>query len=444
MKTLETSRYKINVEEISEGGAAGYESTYLTSEGDPATPEMYEQLNSMDGTLLPAENKTIRQRNGSELLNSLREGLPVGIASGFKPSGAYHFGHKLTSSAVSFFQKNGAQIFVPVADIECDMDTRMSKEEYLYWAADNLLDWGANGVNLDAAHVYLQSEERRVNDLSYILARALTFDFAVDTYGFDKMHKEFPFLFAGITQVGDIVLPQHSDFGNQHSFMVSGQDQDGHMKMTVGLVEKTLESGMSLLGTQTVPSGFYIPHIRGLSGKKASSSKPKGTLYLGSGPNRLNLTDRINAVHNAIDETLADQELQLSVKKGMLDLVRYIGFFNDQSSINFGEALGNIPRVVQRALAESEDSSLRNEIIDNYLINECESRGQDNVSLVRDSIADALKEHQQKRQEVLEAALGGPTPEFWNVPERAVIDPTKRNKTEWKDLIKQAEGDLIV
>ena len=61
----------------------------------------------------------------------------------------------------------------------------------MYWAADNLLDWEANGVNLDAAHVYFQSEEHRVCNLAYLLARGLSIDLPIDIYGFDKMIKDF-------------------------------------------------------------------------------------------------------------------------------------------------------------------------------------------------------------------------------------------------------------
>src|SRR3989338_2054737 len=329
---LRTNRYKITVEEILEGGPSGYESVYLTSEGNPASDNLYKVLDNFKGKLLPASGRIIRQRNGEALVEALEAGKPVGIASGFKPSGAYHFGHKLTSAAVTFFQKNGTQIFVPVADIECDMDTRISREEYQYWAADNLLDWGANGVNLDAAHAYLQSEETRVNTLAYFAARSLKFDFAADIYGMQKLVKDFPFLFAGVTQVGDILLPQHKDFGNYHSFMVSGQDQDGHMKMTVALTKATLDSGIELQGVQTVPSGFYIQHIRGISGDKASSSKAAGTLYLGSGPEKEDLTERIKSTLRKVDcANTGDLE------KCALDMVRYIDFFNSGSRVSFGE-----------------------------------------------------------------------------------------------------------
>src|SRR3989344_5004176 len=177
---FKTSRYKIGVWEIANGGPSGYESTYLSKEGYPATEEMYETLSGLEGTILSIENRIIRQRNADTLVEALSNGKRVGIASGFKPSGAFHFGHQATAHAISFFQKNGVQVFIPVADIEAEMDTKLSEGEYRYWAADNLVDWGAAGINLDAAHVYLQSEEFRVNGLAYVVARSLNFDLAVD------------------------------------------------------------------------------------------------------------------------------------------------------------------------------------------------------------------------------------------------------------------------
>ena len=455
---FKTSRYQIIVRELSEGGPSGFESIYLTREGDKAPQELYDALSRFDGTLLPAANRSIRQRNGSALVEALTTDKQIGIASGFKPSGAYHFGHKLTSTAVKFFQKNGAQIFVPVADIECDMDTRVPKEQYQYWAADNLLDWGANGVNLDAAHVYLQSEETRVNTLAYFVARSLKFDFAADIYGIQKLVNDFPFLFAGLTQVGDIILPQHTDFGNHHSFMVSGQDQDGHMKMTVALTKATLDSGIGLPGVHTIPSGFYIPHIRGISGDKASSSKPAGTLYLGSGPEKEDLTKRIKTTLEKVDH--ADEE---DLRRCALDMIRYIDFFNARSGVLFGEiSTSRGYKDLQEKLEAVETREKQMEYqhrIDSYLINECKAKKQDNVEIVRDSLQEALDAHQKKREVILSYARARSSyrsgggwksdddrplpPQFWEVPRRAIVDESKRNATQWFDIIDNVANKLI-
>jgi len=456
---IESKRYRISITEKQQGGPAGYESVYLTSEGNPANNDLYEVLSGYQGESLPVETRVIRQRNGDGLSSALAEGMPVGIASGFKPSGAYHFGHKLTSETVSFFQKNGAQVFVPVADIECSMDARLPKEHYDFWAADNLLDWGANGVNLDAAHVYLQSEEFRVNTLSYMVARGMTFNLAADIYGAKKLINDFPFLFAGITQVGDILLPQHMDFSNYHSFMVSGQDQDGHMKMTVALTQAALDNGQEILGVKTVPSGFYIPHIRGIGGEKASSSRPEGTLYLGSGPEGQDLEGRIKTSLKKIDEAQKEH-----LDRCALDMVRYIRFFNNRSVVLFQEVCSEpeynrLDDLLENALTRNDQLAAR-EMMDQYLINRCRDQNQDNVAILRDSLPEALTEHQRRRREVLEYAkaktngeltvFGGwsldePTsqpPSFWQTPENSFVDKGKRTPTQWFHIVEKATEQI--
>lgn len=452
-----TDRYRFTIEELKQGGPAGFESVYLMSEGDAAEEELYQVFDRFEGQLLPVKNKVIRQRNGNTLIDALKEERPLGIASGFKPSGAYHFGHKLTSAAVAFFQKNGVQVFIPVADIECAMDPKLSKDQYEFWAADNLLDWGANGVNLDAAHVYLQSEEFRVNTLSYIVARGLSFKLATDIYGAQKLIDDFPFLFAGITQVGDILLPQHEEFGNHHSFMVSGQDQDGHMKMTVALARATLDLG-SISGVQTVPSGFYIPHIRGISGDKASSSKAEGTLYLGAGPEGGDLTDRIRSTLSKLDAAETEH-----LERCSLDMVRYIDFFNARSKVPFEDLCTEaryreLIQALNTAPTREEQAKVQYEI-DNYFINHCRDQKQDNIEIVRDSLPEALIEHYRRRKAILDYArdrasyrpAGGwdldnvspVQPAFWKVPDKAVVDETKRNTTQWFHIIDRVSDRII-
>ncbi|MBU2640114.1 MAG: hypothetical protein KKG75_05430 [Nanoarchaeota archaeon] len=364
-------------------------------------------------------------------------------------------------------------MFVPVADVECRMDTGMSEDQYLYWAADNLLDWGANGVNLDAAHVYLQSEERRVNDLAYAVARGLDFELAADTYGFEKLcgdpdkegdKGEFPFLFAGITQVGDILLAQHPDFGNYHSFMVSGQDQDGHMKMTNELVRRMFEAGRNIYDIHTNPSGLYVPHIRGFKSKKPgeapkmSSSWAPGTLYLGSGHDNENINERIKSSLGKFDPS---RLVRRDMENCALDLVRFIDSFNEKSIVDFAEIYDS-PHykfiLDKLECATREERSGVQEAIDAYLTNVCKREGQDNVELVRESLGETLRNHQIKRQEVLDYAITRANlpprqgwdedftldpPEFWEVPERAVVNSDRRNKTEWFNIVEKAREKLI-
>lgn len=418
---------------------------YLTSEGEPASGELYRLLSNFRGSCLPIENRSIRQRNGQGLVSALKEKNFLGIASGFKPSGAYHFGHRLTATTVAYFQKNGVQVFMPIADVEADLDTDLDRETYLYWAADNLLDWGASGVNLDSAHVYLQSEEQRVNNLSYGVSRSLTFDFAIDTYGFKKLIDDFPFLLAGLVQVGDIILPQHPDFGNYHSFMVSGQDQDGHMKMTVQLVNKVLQnSNFKLLST--VPSGFYIPHMRGLYGSKQSSSLPNQTIYLGSGPEHLKVDERIEKSIEKMDQ--ATRESKDSAMRFALDMVRFSDVFNPYSKVDFKSLLTELPTYIKNEINEQKDENLKLKMLENHIILQCDGDNQNNIDIVRSNMENVLREHQRKRELVYKHAInraedGNNFINFWQIPDRAKVPENRRNKTKWYDIVYMCKDKLI-
>jgi len=81
------------------------------------------------------------------------------------------------------------------------------------------------------------------------------------------------------------------------------------------------------------------------------------------------------------------------------------------------------------------------------------------VEIVRDSLPDALAEHQKKRELILAYAKarasyrpqGGWSldddkpiqPEFWKVPEQAVVDENKRNQTQWFNIV-DAVADKII
>ena len=77
---------------------------------------------------------------------------------------------------------------------------------------------------------------------------------------------------------------------------------------------------------------------------------------------------------------------------------------------------------------------------------------QDNIEIVRDSLPIALKEHQQKRADVLSYALyrasnkgaqtGGKKPDFWNTPTKSVVIDKNPNPTQWYDIVASAANRL--
>src|SRR3989338_5860176 len=209
-----------------------------------------------------------------------------------------------------------------------------------------------------------------------------------------------------MTQVADILLPQHYDYGNSHSFMLSGQDQDGHMQMTIALTQRSVEDRIDLLGVQTVPSGLYIPHIRGLNGSKASSSRPDDTLYLGPGPGNEDIEGRIRTSLGKFDKAYANAETRQFLERCALDMVRYIDGFNAESKVDFAEIAARPEYKALVAAVDSSRSTADGEktqmALDDYLIGNCTARGQDNVTIVRDLLANQLVAHKKRRAEVID------------------------------------------
>lgn len=441
-----TDRYEIAFQELAPGGPAGYETEYIVEAGDPIPEDLYDIFLTQKGNLLPAIQKRLdSQRNISNLIEILRKGGSVGIASGFKPSGPYHFGHKLAAETLAFFQLNGVQIFCPIADVEAELDTKLSRKEYMYWAADNLLDWGACDVDLDAVHVYLQTEEKRSIDLIYSIAKGLTFDLAVDTYNMQKLVDNVPFLLAGLVQVTDILLPQHPEFGNELCLLVAGPDQDGHMKMTLELVERTKNV---LLGFKMMPAALYIPHIRGLTGIKQSSrlEEEESTIYLGSGHSRLTLKERIDRARNKI--RAAEREHDEEVKRFALDMIRYISDFEQYNKRDFVEIEKKIPTSLKREISQVSDKGIRRLKLDDYLIEKCLASGQDNVRIIKEYISEAIASHQKRKKEVFDYALERANgrhpkkPDFWKASEKAIVPEIRRNKTQWYHIIHEKKEEL--
>ena len=412
MKEIVTSRYKINVEEITDGGPAGYESTFISGLGEIPSDSLFSQLGMMgDHELAVVTSRALRGRNLESLEGHVNDEKKLAVVSGFKPSGSFHFGHMLTSNTVAYFQKAGLQIFVPVADLECRFDNKKDLNEWKYWAADNLLDWGAAGLNLDAAHVYLQSEEGRVGTLAYMLARELTFDKAADIYGMETLVNAFPFQFAGLTQVGDILLPQQNDFGNDHSFMLSGPDQDGHMQMTMYLARTSLNKEVDLSGIGTIPSALYIPHVRGFKPKspgeepKMSSSFSQGTFYLGPGPSYMTLSERIEDCESKV---LSASDAEDPIGVCVNDIVTNITPFS-------------------HLFTENVDTLVQN---------------------FHDFLPELLTTHYERRREILVYAmrrtegLDASAPSFWTVPESAIVSQTNPLDTQWYDLVAASSGRI--
>lgn len=209
-------------------------------------------------------------RDLPQFLEAAGKGKQTAVMSGIKPSSEFHLGAKMTAEELIFFQKEfGSKVFYCIADLEANADNGIPLEESHKIAVSNVADLLALGLDAKNAYIYKQSQEQRVMNSAYLLAKRVTHSTLKAVYG----EREMVLYMAALTQVGDILLPQHPDFGgSKHVLVPVGADQDPHIRLSRDIAAK--------LGL-VVPSATYHKLMRALNGEeKMSKRDPMGVLNL--------------------------------------------------------------------------------------------------------------------------------------------------------------------
>ena len=222
---------------------------------------------------IPNPNKYMRRgiifghRGFQTILEAIEKKEPFAVMSGIKPSGAMHLGTLMTASEIVYFQKEfGAKAFYCIADIEAYADNRIPYEESAETAVDNLADILALGLDPKNAHVYRQSQEKRVMDYAFIFGSNVTTATVNAVYG---EQTNFGLYMSAMIQSGDIMLPQHPDFGGPKPVIVPvGLDQDPHIRLVRDFARKMRSTYGFVL-----PSATFHRLMRGLDGSEKMSKR---------------------------------------------------------------------------------------------------------------------------------------------------------------------------
>jgi tryptophanyl-tRNA synthetase len=224
----------------------------------------------LSGFLLAKRGGILAHRELDLWLSDAEKGKPVAVMSGIKPSSEFHLGSKLTAQELIYYQKKfGAKVFYAIADLEAFADNGLSLEESHETAVSNVADLLALGLDEKNAHIYKQSQERRVMNAAFIYSKRATPAMLNAIYG----ERNYSLYFSALVQVADILLPQHRDFGGPKRVLVPvGIDQDPHIRFSrdIAFKEKLL-----------LPCATYHVTMRGLRGEtKMSKRDPNSTLSL--------------------------------------------------------------------------------------------------------------------------------------------------------------------
>ena len=167
-------------------------------------------------------------------------GDPFGVLTGLMPSGRMHLGHSMVIEQVRWFQEQGADVTVAVADLEALATRGTSLAQGRDTALrEYVLNYAALGLDPDKTSVYFQSTRPAVQRLAFTLGQRTNLSEFESIYGFNG-ETNLAHVQAPMVQVGDIVHPQMDEYGGLRPIVVPvGVDQDPHLRLTRDITQKS-------------------------------------------------------------------------------------------------------------------------------------------------------------------------------------------------------------
>ena len=203
-------------------------------------------LESVDVSRLPNPGMLHRRgivfahRDLDVVLGCIERSDPFGVLTGLMPSGRMHLGHSMVIDQVRWFQQQGADITVTVADLEALATRGTSLAEGRENAINEYVhNYAALGLDPSNTNVYFQSGRPAVQRLAFTLGRRTNLSEFEAIYGF-RGDTNLAHVQAPLVQAGDIIHPQLEEYGGLRPIIVPvGVDQDPHLRLTRGIAGKT-------------------------------------------------------------------------------------------------------------------------------------------------------------------------------------------------------------
>ena len=203
-------------------------------------------LSSMGGVAIDSPSRLHRRgvvfahRDLDMVLEAKRKGDPFGVLTGLMPSGKMHLGHSMVIDQVKWFQEQGGDVTIAVADLESTATRGISLSEGKKIAKEEYVaNYAALGLDPEKTTVYFQSQRSVVQKLGFQLGKRTNLSELEAIYGFDGS-TNLAHVQAPLVQAGDILHPQLDEYGGLRPIVVPvGIDQDPHLRLTRGLAAKT-------------------------------------------------------------------------------------------------------------------------------------------------------------------------------------------------------------
>lgn len=195
-----------------------------------------------------------RQRDLDQFLKCLNSGRQNSIVTGVGPSGNMHIGHITSLYFAKYIQEQcGTQVYIPISDDEKYLTRDMSLQSVQDYSVQNIREVLAVGFDPSNTRIIIDTADADViYPLSVNFAADLTPSQVDAVFG---ERRNIGQGFYPAIQCTHLLLPQLV-YGEHSSIMLSGMDQDPHLRLARDIADKTrypVKKPGSLL-SQYVPS----------------------------------------------------------------------------------------------------------------------------------------------------------------------------------------------
>lgn len=177
------------------------------------------------------------QRDINNFTTSMQSDRQHSIITGVGPSGSMHLGHIVPLYFARYLQdQTGARVYIPISDDEKFLTRDESLQSIQNYTRENIRDILAIGFDPSKTRIILDIDDSSV---VYPLATKFASDLTVSqvdaVYGDSNNIGE---VFYPSVQVSHLLLPQLV-YGEHCSMMISGYDQDPHVRIARDIADKS-------------------------------------------------------------------------------------------------------------------------------------------------------------------------------------------------------------
>jgi tryptophanyl-tRNA synthetase len=266
---------KITIDSVE--GDINYEQTMKEFGIEPIGSYLKKLESHHELPLMYRRDMVIGHRDFGHIYNAIEHKKKFAVLTGVNPSGSLHLGNLMFLQQALFFQKLGAEVFIPVSNDETYV---FKKSDSIEKATENAMekvipDIIALGFEEKKTKIFISTKTPRAYELATRLSTKTTFSTLKAIFGFNNETNPGQ-IFYTVMQSSHILFPQLEEFGGPKPVVVPiGIDQDPYMRLVRDMAEK--------IGMEK-PSSTYHKFLIGLQGGKMSGSKPDTCIYLSDSP----------------------------------------------------------------------------------------------------------------------------------------------------------------